>query len=102
MLGPVDPQLGNYPAVSILRLLPKRTPTEWTTRPHFGRHSFQGYGAGVNFVISLLEDKMEEEMAEEWLIKLTQGRWTHDFPITYDIISRLVSITRTCPPVSMT
>jgi ClpP class serine protease len=36
------------------------------------------------FVIWLLEDKLGKEKAEEVAKILTEGRWTHDYPITYE------------------
>ena len=33
---------------------------------------------------SLLEGKYSTEKAEELSQRLTEGRWTHDYPITYE------------------
>ncbi|HHX94453.1 MAG TPA: hypothetical protein GX691_01330 [Clostridia bacterium] len=89
VLGPVDPQLGNYPAVSILRAVAQKNPDRVDDQTLIlADIASKAMEQVRNFVISLLENKMEEDMAEEVADLLTQGRWTHDFPITYDIISR--------------
>lgn len=35
-------------------------------------------------IIELLEDKVGREKAEELARLLTEGRWTHDYPITFE------------------
>lgn len=42
-----------------------------------------------NQVKFLLGDKFLEEKAEEIANILTEGRWTHDYPITFDEAKRL-------------
>ena len=90
VLGPVDPQVGNYPAVSILRAVAQKDPDKVDDQTLIlADIASKAMEQVRNFVVSLLEDKMEENKAEEVADLLSQGRWTHDFPITCDIVSRL-------------
>lgn len=88
VLGPVDPQLGKYPAVSILRAVAQKDIDKVEDQTLIlADIASKAMEQVRNFVISLLEEKMDGQKAEEVADLLTQGRWTHDFPITYEIIS---------------
>lgn len=89
VLGPVDPQLGSYPAVSILRAVAQKDPDKIDDQTLIlADIASKAMEQVRNFVVSLLEEKLDQTMAEEVADLLSQGRWTHDFPITNDIISR--------------
>jgi len=89
VLGPVDPQLGNYPAVSILSAVAQKDPDQVEDQTLIlADMASKAMEQVRNFVISLLENKLGELRAEEVADLLSQGRWTHDFPITYDMVSR--------------
>lgn len=83
VLGPVDPQLGEYPAVSILKVLQDKNINE------IGDHTLimadvarKAVRQIQNFVTELLKKKMDEERAKEISTILTSGTWTHDYPIS--------------------
>ncbi len=85
VLGPVDPQLGQYPAPSILRLV-KRKPVERIDDEililaDIAEKAVKQMREAVK---ELLRDKFPAEKAEEIARALTEGRWTHDHPITYE------------------
>ena len=40
-------------------------------------------------VVKLLEGKMPREKAESVAKALTEGRWTHDYPITFEEAAKL-------------
>ncbi|HDC92626.1 MAG TPA: hypothetical protein ENF15_02560, partial [Candidatus Acetothermia bacterium] len=85
VLGPVDPQLGQYPAPSILRLV-KRKPVEriddeTLILADIAEKAVKQMREAVK---ELLRDKFPAEKAEEIARALTEGRWTHDHPITYE------------------
>ena len=90
VLGPVDPQLGEYPAASLLRLVEKKPIADVDDRSwilaDMGRKAIDQLKGQVKF---LLGDKYPDEKAEELAKMLTEGRWTHDYPITYDEAKRL-------------
>lgn len=89
VLGPVDPQLGSYPAVSILAAVAQKDPDRVEDQTLIlADMASKAMEQVRNFVISLLEEKLGEEKAEEVADLLSQGRWTHDFPLTCDLFSR--------------
>lgn len=85
VLGPVDPQLGEYPASSLVKLAEAKPISDIDDRSwllaDMGRKAIQQIRSQVK---SLLEGKYSTEKAEELAQILTEGRWTHDYPITYE------------------
>lgn len=85
VLGPVDPQLGQYPAPSILRLVERkpveRIDDETLILADIAEKAVKQMREAVK---ELLRDKFPAEKAEEIARALTEGRWTHDHPITYE------------------
>ncbi len=85
VLGPVDPQLGQYPAASIVKVLEEKSKDqiddETLILADVSRKALQQVEA---FVFELLRDKMDEEKARDLAHKLATGTWTHDYPIFVD------------------
>lgn len=90
VLGPVDPQLGEYPAVSLLKLVESKPIADIDDRSwilaDIGRKAIDQLRGQIKF---LLGDKYSDEKAEELARMLTEGRWTHDYPITYGEAEKL-------------
>lgn len=85
VLGPVDPQLGSYPAVSILQAVAQKDPDRVEDQTLIlADIATKAMEQVQNFVVSLLEEKLGKGKAEEVADLLSQGRWTHDFPLTHD------------------
>ncbi|NPV51941.1 MAG: hypothetical protein HPY71_00250 [Firmicutes bacterium] len=90
VLGPVDPQLGNYPAVSILRAIEQKDKNEVDdTTLILGDIAAKAMVQVYEFVFELLKEKLDGEQAEKVAKALTEGRWTHDYPITPDKLQAL-------------
>lgn len=93
VLGPVDPQIatarGQYPAASILRALEEANPNRDDETLILGDIARKAIQQVYQVVFSLVRDKMSEEKAEELARVLSEGRWTHDFPITPEIAREL-------------
>jgi ClpP class serine protease len=90
VLGPVDPQLGQYPAASILKVLHTKPIAEVDDETIV--LADQAEKAVVQLregVRALLASKMDQERAGELARVLTEGTWTHDYPITLDVAQRL-------------
>jgi ClpP class serine protease len=90
VLGPVDPQLGQHPAASILKAVSKK-PVE---RIRDGTLILADQAEKAtsqlrDSVRELLVVKHPPEKAEELAKLLSQGTWTHDYPITYDAAKNL-------------
>jgi ClpP class serine protease len=85
VLGPVDPQIGQYPAASILNAVARKPAAEVDDQTLILADQAQKAMLQLNAaVLELLERKTPPEKAAELARLLTQGTWTHDFPITYD------------------
>ncbi len=90
VLGPVDPQLGNYPAVSILRAIEQKEKNRVDdTTLILGDMAAKAMVQVYDSVYQILAAKMPEDRAREVAKILTEGRWTHDYPITCEEIRRL-------------
>ncbi len=85
VLGPVDPQLGQYPAASIVRAAESKPVEHVDDRTlilaDMGRKAIRQVEAAV---VELLEGRMPEARVREVAALLSRGTWTHDYPITAD------------------
>ncbi|AFL95412.1 hypothetical protein CL1_1209 [Thermococcus cleftensis] len=85
VLGPVDPQLGQYPGPSIVRAVEKKGADKVDDQTLILADVAEKAIKQVrDFVYSILKDRYGEEKAKELAQILTEGRWTHDYPITYE------------------
>ncbi len=85
VLGPVDPQIGEYPAASILRVLERKPVERVDDQTLILADMAEKAVAQVRaLVYDLLADHMEPEKAKALSEALTSGRWTHDYPISID------------------
>jgi ClpP class serine protease len=86
VLGPVDPQLGKYPAASVLKVIKRKPIAEVEDETLI--LADQGEKAIVQLresVKELLEGKPTDGWKPEELARLlSEGTWTHDFPITFE------------------
>lgn len=90
VLGPVDPQLGQYPAASILKAVSQKTLDEVDDETLIMQDIAQKAVAQVrDLLLEILGEKMEEEQAQHVAAQLAEGRWTHDYPITCEKLSAL-------------
>lgn len=90
VLGPVDPQIGRYPAVSILKAVQSKDINEVDDETLILADIAEKAIKQVkNRVYDILLDKLGEEKAREVAAILTEGQWTHDHPITCSEISML-------------
>jgi len=85
VLGPVDPQLGQYAAASILKVVEQKNidkvDDETLILADVARKAIRQVKRTVTHI---LEDKMTREEAEQLAETLSTGRWTHDYPITVE------------------
>lgn len=90
VLGPVDPQVGQYAAASVLKVAARKplANVEDSTLVL----ADQGEKAIVQVresVRELLEGKVPDTTAQQLARLLSEGTWTHDHPITYDTAKAL-------------
>ncbi len=89
-LGPVDPQIGQYPAPSIVNVLKQKDVSDIDDETLILADISQKAIAQLeNSILKLLPDRYSEEEKKNIAETLTQGRWTHDFPINVDIAKSL-------------
>jgi ClpP class serine protease len=79
-LGPVDPQLGQYPAASLVEVasLPGAHKDETLILANVGRKALRQVEV---VVMHLLERHLPEARARELAHLLSSGVWTHDHPL---------------------
>ena len=85
VLGPVDPQIGDMPAASIVKILDFKKPSqvgdEMLVLIDMAAKARIQVAA---FVAGILLKHLPKEKAAELATILSEGRWTHDFPIMVD------------------
>ncbi|MCR4425625.1 MAG: ATP-dependent Clp protease proteolytic subunit [Firmicutes bacterium] len=85
VLGPVDPQIGSYPAVSILNAVARKPIADVDDQTLILADVAEKAVRQVrDLVLEILRDKMPEDQATQVAEALSSGRWTHDYPITCD------------------
>lgn len=90
VLGPVDPQVGNFPAVSILKVLEdkpsKDIDDETMILADISRKAITQVKNTIQRIACCqYSDGEAKKLAE----KLASGQWTHDYPITYEEANEL-------------
>lgn len=100
VLGPVDPQLGQYPAASILRAVEQKNINRVDDNTLIMADMAQKAMRQVEeFLVQLLSDKMSTDKAHALAHTLSEGRWTHDFPIIFDKLKEMeLPVTAGLPP----
>ena len=86
VLGPVDPQLGSlprgsWPAASILKALEQDNPNRDDETLILGDVARKAIDQVRETVRELLAGRFDDAEAERLAALLSEGRWTHDYPI---------------------
>lgn len=90
VLGPVDPQINQQPAASVLKVLQRKKPDEIDDQTLILADIAEKAISQVRMCVKeLLSDKMPEEKADEVARLLSEGTWTHDFPLTAEMAQQL-------------
>ena len=89
VLGPVDPQLGGpsgafYPAVSILKALEQPNANREDQTLIMGDMARKAIVQVYDSVLCLVKGTMPEDTGKNLAQALSDGRWTHDYPISPD------------------
>ena len=104
VLGPLDPQLAfdattHVPAPSILKVAKMKGENASDKILIMADIAEKALAEMRSFIVKLLSDKMPKERAEELARYLTEGRWTHDYPITFEEALELgLPVKPTLPP----
>ncbi len=85
VLGPIDPQLGESPAASLIKVVEEKPISEIDDKTlilaDVGRKAI---GQVKSAATKLLDRHLPMEKAAAVAEKLSSGSWTHDYPITPD------------------
>jgi ClpP class serine protease len=85
VLGPVDPQLGQQAAASILKVLERKPMKDIDDNTIILADISEKAIRQVKTTVSrLLNERLGAEQAEQLAAKLSTGTWTHDYPITVE------------------
>ncbi len=90
VLGPIDPQLGTQPAASLQKIIGQKPidkiDDNTLVMADIGKKAIHQIRETATL---LLEGNMQPEKAKTLAATLTEGRWTHDYPIFADEASEL-------------
>jgi len=90
VLGPVDPQLGEYPAASVLKIVKEKPVERIDDRTLILADTAEKAIHQVQSAVKeILAGRYPEDKSEELAKVLTEGRWTHDYPLTYEEAKKL-------------
>jgi len=83
VLGPVDPQIGNYPAASVLSVLERKSADQIDDETYILADIATKALRQVKATVSMLLERKgwDESRVEDVATLLTSGTWTHDYPI---------------------
>jgi ClpP class serine protease len=102
VMGPVDPQLGEFPAASILKAAHQKPIAEVDDKTLILADQAEKAIAQMRHEVGeLLVAKYPGEKSAEMAKLLTSGTWTHDYPITYERARELGLPVRTDMPENM-
>jgi ClpP class serine protease len=84
VMGPVDPQVGGYPAMSLLKVVREKHKDELEDETLIlADVAATALTQIQEFIGGLVGERLGPEKTRELIAPLTEGRWTHDYPITF-------------------
>ncbi|HEY7495717.1 MAG TPA: ATP-dependent Clp protease proteolytic subunit [Candidatus Tectomicrobia bacterium] len=84
VLGPVDPQVGQYPAASVLKVVTQKPVAEVDDQTLILADQAEKAIIQVReSVRELISERHPTSKADELALLLSEGIWTHDYPITF-------------------
>ena len=90
VLGPVDPQLGEFPAASLLKIREakpiEKIDDKTLVLADIAEKAIKQLELAVYV---LLSGNYDESKAKELSVLLSTGKWTHDYPITFEEAEKL-------------
>jgi ClpP class serine protease len=100
VLGPVDPQLGQYPAASLLKAVEQKSKDRILDETLILADQAKKAIVQVQETVrELLRGKYPDPVVDNLAVTLSEGRWTHDFPITFDYAKALgLHVSSEMPP----
>ena len=85
VLGPVDPQIGQYPAVSILKVVEQKSIDEVDDNTLIlADMSRKALRQVEETIFNISKHHFDEEQSRKLAVELSSGKWTHDYPISVE------------------
>lgn len=85
VMGPIDPQIEDYPAASIIRAVERKEDKDIEDHTLIlADQAEMAVSQMRRSVIGLLSPRLRDDLAEYVANALSTGQWTHDYPITPD------------------
>jgi ClpP class serine protease len=86
VLGPVDPQIGGMPAASILKAVAMKPASRVSDQTLIlADIAAKARVQVAGFLTEILLKRFPKDRAASLAVALSEGRWTHDFPITVQV-----------------
>jgi ClpP class serine protease len=100
VLGPVDPQIGDLPAASIVKLLELKPRAQISDEMLIlADVAIKARVQVASFVADVMLKHQPKERALALAAALSEGRWTHDFPITVEAAKAMgLPVSTNMPP----
>ena len=90
VLGPVDPQVRGYPAASIKNVVRRKDIDEIDDETLILEDVAHKATVQLdNFLRKILDDKFETGEIDKIITNLSRGKFTHDFPLTCEVLQEL-------------
>ncbi len=90
VLGPVDPQIGTVPAASVLRAVERKPIAEVEDETLIlADQAEMALNQLRQTIRDVVSDRLPEHVRDTLATELSEGRWTHDYPITVEEARRL-------------
>lgn len=90
VLGPVDPQIGQYPASSIVRVLREKPPGDIDDETIILADVAEKATRQIyNTAVQILTPRLSDDQAKELAQILSEGRWTHDFALVCSTLTEM-------------
>jgi ClpP class serine protease len=90
VIGPVDQQIGQHPAASILTVLEQKSPNDISDETLIlADVAHKAINQVKDTVRKILQERVPAETAENLADILASGRWTHDYPISVEEAQQL-------------
>jgi ClpP class serine protease len=90
VLGPIDPQIGQSPAASLVKVVEQkpieRIRDETLVMADVGRKAIAQLKQSAS---DILKKRLPSDKAEALAEKLSTGTWTHDYPLFADVVKDL-------------
>jgi ClpP class serine protease len=90
VLGPIDPQIGQFPASSIIRVLREKPVKDIDDETIILADVAEKATAQIfETAVEVMTPRLDEDAARNLAQILSEGRWTHDFALVCSTLSQL-------------